>query len=110
MKIQTKLLIGILGGMLAIYLIAFLFQQNHNCCDFGRWLYACEDTAQKSSHWQCVRDCHATFHREAADVLQEAIEGDPTKATEAIISADSSFRAACDKLFKAMSAWAESNR
>ena len=81
-----------------------------NCCDFGRWLYACEDTAQKSSHWQCVRDCHATFHREAADVLQEAIEGDPTKATEAIISADSSFRAACDKLFKAMSAWAESNR
>ena len=80
-----------------------------NCCDFGRWLYACEGNNRRTPHWECVRDLHATFHREAAEVLQEATDGDPGKATEAITSADSPFRTASDKLSKAIVEWSESN-
>ncbi len=76
-----------------------------DCCDFGRWLYSCQGSHRESPHWDCVRGHHATFHKEAAEVLQEAIEGDPGKATEAVISAASPFRAACHNLSEAISAW-----
>ena len=53
MKIQTKLLIGIFGGMLAVYLIAFLFQQNHSMKEIMN-ISAQSRSAEETNLWQWV--------------------------------------------------------
>ena len=76
-----------------------------DCCDFGKWIYGCQEGHKKSPHWQCVREEHAKFHQEAAKVLQEAIGGDPAVATEFLVNPTSTFRQACTKLAAALDAW-----
>ena len=76
-----------------------------DCCDFGKWIYGCKEVHKKSPHWQCVREEHAKFHQEAAKVLHEATEGNPSDATESLINPTSTFRQACNSLSAAIEAW-----
>ena len=53
MKIQTKLLAGILGGMLAVYLLSFLFQQSRNIKEISAFSSK-SMSGEEGMQWQWV--------------------------------------------------------
>ena len=74
-----------------------------NQCEFGKWLYAL-DGRKRTSRWQCVKAHHADFHKEAAAVLQLALEGRKDEAT-ARLSESSKFAVISSQLTKEMMDW-----
>lgn len=55
-----------------------------NACDFGRWLYALPAAQTRDAHFATVKDLHARFHAEAANVLRLVDAGKSAEATKAI--------------------------
>lgn len=62
-----------------------------HACEFGRWLYG-ESSAKirGSSLYEEIRSLHASFHEQAASILELALEGNSAKALAAM-DADSPF-------------------
>ncbi len=76
-----------------------------NQCEFGKWLHhqiAAED--QQSAHYQTVKQLHARFHLEAAQVLDLALQGRQQEA-ETAIRIGSRFSESAANLTSAMLAW-----
>ncbi len=63
-----------------------------DCCEFGKWLYGCpEKVRTEGKHWTCVKDLHATFHREAGTILEKALGGKKEEANKEIEMPSSNF-------------------
>ncbi|MCP3904318.1 MAG: hypothetical protein GY715_11865 [Planctomycetes bacterium] len=75
-------------------------------CDFGVWLRSLSKVEQLSEHWKTVQARHREFHRAAADVLELALAGRGSEATEAI-APHSHFADVSKNLTLAMMAWKE---
>jgi hypothetical protein len=73
-------------------------------CPFGCWLHALPAPYCTSEYFRQVRALHATFHQEAAAVLEIALAGNQAAAHERI-SFSSPFAAASAKLTSAMVRW-----
>lgn len=78
--------------------------QKDDRCDFGMWLQALPADERKSEHWETVRQLHAQFHKEAAEVLRLALAGRRQEA-EAAIAQGSQFAKTTTKLTITMTAW-----
>jgi hypothetical protein len=73
-------------------------------CEFGSWLHNLPISERMTEHFRVVRDLHAKFHQEAADVLDLALSGSRDKATAAM-AIGSPFATVSSKLTAAMTAW-----
>ena len=78
--------------------------QTDNRCEFGIWLQALPAEDRKSEHWKTVRQLHAEFHQQAAEVLRLALAGRREEA-EAAIAQGSRFAKTTTKLTITMTAW-----
>ena len=80
--------------------------QVDNLCDFGKWLQSLSASEKASKNWKEVQILHADFHKEAANVLQLALNG---KANEAKASLENgSFSTCSSKVTLAMITWKKS--
>ena len=75
-----------------------------NQCEFGKWLYPCSAQEKSSKHFGEVRNLHAQFHSEAAEVLKMALAKKKDEATKAI-AAGSKYHLISTNLTKEMMAW-----
>ena len=75
-----------------------------NQCEFGKWLYSCDETAKKSPHYETVRALHADFHRAAAEILTLALANEKPAALKAI-STGSPYLVTSTKLTQELMAW-----
>jgi hypothetical protein len=75
-----------------------------NRCEFGTWLLALPPGDRDSQHWDEVRQLHAEFHKEAAEVLKLALAGRREEA-DAAIAQGSRFAKVSTKLTITMTAW-----
>ena len=75
-----------------------------NKCAFGKWLYGLPEGMQNSPRCQNVKDLHACFHREAANVLELALNGEKEKATDSLADG-SAFSDTSTQLTEAMMEW-----
>ena len=66
--------------------------QKDNQCDFGKWLHSLQATAQTSEHYKKVRQLHSEFHREAAHVLDLALNGKKADAEKSVTAGGAFFR------------------
>jgi hypothetical protein len=80
-------------------------------CEFGRWLYGKEFSAQdrQSEHYQSVKQLHAQFHVHAAKVVELATAGKKDDA-EKEIGLGSRYAQTSTELTGAMVKWRESLR
>ena len=74
-----------------------------DACDFGRWLVRLRDLPEVPQV-AAVRELHARFHREAAEVLELATAGRRPEATRAV-GPGSRFDEAALKLGAAVKDW-----
>jgi hypothetical protein len=75
-----------------------------NQCAFGKWLYTLDRKTSSSNRYQCVKVAHADFHREAARILELALDGKKKDAEEGL-SFTSKFADVSAKLTLEMMAW-----
>jgi hypothetical protein len=75
-----------------------------NQCEFGKWLYSCSAAEKQSPHYEKIRELHAQFHKEAAQILDLALTGKKQDA-EARIAANSDYRNLSGNLTREMMAW-----
>jgi len=76
-----------------------------NQCDFGKWLYhQVPVEAQGSPHYQTIKQLHASFHLEAAGVLELALQGRRHEAERAL-GFGSAFDVVSTALNSALVAW-----
>jgi Chemoreceptor zinc-binding domain len=75
-----------------------------NLCAFGKWLHSLAPDEKKSTHWVNVKDLHATFHVEAASILDLALKGKKKEAEDAM-EAGKEFARLSGKLTVAMMSW-----
>lgn len=73
-------------------------------CEFGKWLYSCSVEDKSSEHYDKVKDLHAEFHKEAAEVLSLALANNKDAARKAI-STGSNYLSISSKLTRQMMAW-----
>ncbi len=76
-------------------------------CEFGKWLFDLPAAERSSQHWQKVQRVHADFHREAARVLDLALQGQKAEAYAAM-DLQSEFMKTSAKLTEAMREWQQS--
>lgn len=79
-----------------------------NQCEFGKWLYACSPQEKSSPHFNEVKNLHAQFHKEAADVLTMALAKKQDEASKAI-DLGSKYHTISSSLTKQMMAWKSSS-
>jgi hypothetical protein len=75
-----------------------------NLCEFGKWLFGLPTAEQSIQHWQKVQQLHADFHREAAQVLRLALQGQKPAAYKAM-DLKSQFMKKSAELTQAMREW-----
>jgi hypothetical protein len=75
-----------------------------NQCEFGKWLYSCTAQDKSSPHFSKVKDLHAQFHKEAAEVLKMALEKRSQEASKAI-ETGSKYHGISSKLTMEMMSW-----
>ena len=75
-----------------------------NQCEFGKWLYSCSPQDKSSPHFNEVKNLHAHFHKEAAEVLRLALASKKQEASKAI-DTGSKYHEISAKLTKEMMAW-----
>ena len=75
-----------------------------NLCEFGKWLFDLPAAERSNPHWKKVQSLHADFHREAADVLRLALQGQKPEAYGAM-DLQSQFMKTSAKLTEAMREW-----
>jgi hypothetical protein len=80
-------------------------QDDHECA-FGQWLFGSGLTAQdrETAHYKTVKELHAKFHEETADIADLALKGKKSEA-EALMASNSAYSALSAKLTAAMMAW-----
>lgn len=73
-----------------------------NQCAFGKWLYGAHDSKlAKNEIFKNIKIKHASFHIEAAGVLDLALKGDKSNAKK-LMSAGSNFENLSNELTKLM--------
>ena len=56
-----------------------------NKCEFGKWLYSvAPGSGQSNGHRESVKRLHAAFHKEVANVLTQALDGNRDLALKAM--------------------------
>lgn len=75
-----------------------------NLCEFGKWLNTFSAADKNSEQFKKVKDLHAQFHHEAANVIALAVEGKKHEA-EIAMSPTGAFTKISAKLTSAMIAW-----
>ncbi len=75
-----------------------------NLCDFGKWLYSMPETERTSIDWRRVQEKHAAFHRQAAAVLRQAMNGEQDAARRSM-AFGGAFANTSSELSSAMMAW-----
>ncbi|MBI5768271.1 MAG: nitrate- and nitrite sensing domain-containing protein [Verrucomicrobia bacterium] len=75
-----------------------------NQCDFGKWLYSLPAGEQQSAEFKKVRELHACFHKEAADVLRLALGGQKEQAMRCV-AVKGPFWSASVNLIAEMTEW-----
>jgi len=78
--------------------------RKNDACQFGGWLQGLPTDVQAGEHWQQVHELHTEIHRQAADVLQLALNDQQSEA-QAALRFGSPFMVASAKLTAAMTAW-----
>jgi methyl-accepting chemotaxis protein len=78
-----------------------------NQCDFGKWLHALPTADKTTAQWKTVQALHANFHREAAHVLELALNKQKPEAEKAI-AANSPFAKVSLELTSNMMKWKDS--
>ena len=79
-----------------------------NQCAFGKWLYEELPAADRNSpRYARVRQLHATFHVEAAKILELAVRGQKAEA-EAAMAMRTPFAGASAALTAELTAWRDS--
>ncbi len=76
-----------------------------NQCAFGQWLYGLNPSVKNLKRWQCVKQAHADFHREAGRVLELALAGKKDAANAIMTGPTSSFEKASTKLVMELVSW-----
>jgi methyl-accepting chemotaxis protein len=82
--------------------------QKDNECPFGKWLNSVEADMKASADFEKVRQLHAKFHTEAANVLGLALKGDKATAEKSLESGGA-FTQASSELTNALMAWRSSS-
>lgn len=75
----------------------------HNLCDFGKWLETVP-VSERSEHYNKVHPLHASFHKEAARVLELAVTG-KTEAARTASERNSAYGKLTSDLTGAMMTW-----
>lgn len=73
-------------------------------CEFGEWLALLPQSEKKGDHWPEVKRLHTEFHTAAAQVLESALAGRQTEATESL-AIGGHFSKISSELVVALSAW-----
>ncbi|MFH0903295.1 MAG: CZB domain-containing protein [Pseudomonadota bacterium] len=58
--------------------------ERDNQCDLGKWIYDDLGSICDRGLYNRIRETHATFHRQASQVLRMALDGDTTRAAKEI--------------------------
>lgn len=75
-----------------------------NHCDFGKWLYSLSLADQNSAQFKKVQALHATFHKEAANVIRTALSGNVAAAGKSMVGGGAYYTVSMD-LTGAMMDW-----
>ena len=75
-----------------------------NNCDFGKWLHGLPDHEKKGESWTRIRNLHASFHEEAAKILDYAVTGKKEAAADGL-ELGSDFAKLSSGLTTAMMKW-----
>lgn len=78
--------------------------QQDSQCPFGKWLYSCAPAIKSSADYEKVRQLHAKFHKEAANVLLQALSKNKAEADKSL-APGGSFTKASSELTSALMAW-----
>jgi len=70
MKLQVKLLLGLLGGLLAVYLLSFLFQQNRSLSAINSFA-GTSRSGEEARQWQWVEGMQLAIHAPLLDTMAE---------------------------------------
>lgn len=75
-----------------------------NACKFGKWLYGAEisPATKAGMPYQVVKRLHAEFHHAAGSVMERALAGDKTVATQLM---EGDFTARSEILVRALTKW-----
>jgi len=58
--------------------------QADNRCDFGKWFYGLPATLRETEQGKAIQSLHASFHIEAARILDLALKGRAEEAKKAL--------------------------
>ncbi len=75
-----------------------------NICEFGKWLYSISPEIKATESYKKIKDLHAKFHMEAANVLSLALQGKKEEANKSLVPGGTYFIASAD-LTKEMMNW-----
>lgn len=78
-----------------------------NACDFGKWFYSLPETERSTAKMETIRQLHAEFHQQAAQILQFALDGNKDQA-EKLMSPKSRFTRISQHLVGLLAQWASS--
>jgi methyl-accepting chemotaxis protein len=78
-------------------------------CDFGKWLYSLDGEARRQPGFEEVRELHACFHCEAANVLKLALAGKRAEARRCM-EVEGAFSKATADLTDRMTRWKDELR
>lgn len=76
-------------------------------CEFGKWLHGLPAQEREHQLWAKVHALHESFHRLAADVLEDALAGRKEKAAAAV-AAGSEYHLTSMRLTAALMEWMQS--
>ena len=82
MKLQTKLLLGLLGGLLTVYLVSFLFQQ-HQSLDSIDKFSARSRSGEEARQWEWVERLQFAIH---APLLDSMADGEMDKFDKVLVT------------------------
>ena len=75
--------------------------EKDSACEFGKWLYSLAPFERQLPAIEMVIELHAQFHREAARILDLAVNGHPLEA-EKLLSSDGDFAGLSSQLVKSL--------
>jgi hypothetical protein len=77
-----------------------------NQCEFGKWFYALPAAQRSSAQATKIKELHASFHKEAAQILTQALTGHKEDAQMAM-GFKSSFAKISGELVNCLTDWKE---
>lgn len=82
--------------------------QVDNRCDFGKWFYGLPAELRETDKGRNIQKLHASFHTEAAKVLETALKGRKDEAMKAL-GLQSQFAGLSGQLAMALIQWKQTN-